>query len=191
MERKIYKNFDDAKEAYYNYLNDHISGVQKAFDIFGKNLCDYFAPNNPNMIFIVEDKVRVHDRSKYSNAELIPYIQKFNPWEGMNKSEEEVEKEFDIAWAHHYNVNKHHPEGWVIHTADGDDIVLKMTDDNIIEMMLDWISMSLIRNQSLYDWWINDDGGRNEKKYMMHPEVYEKVNTWVEDNKDTTDFTKS
>ncbi len=187
---ELYENFEEAKKAYLEYVDKHINGVKTAFNMFADNLCEYFAPDIDDIKSVVEYNVGIHDQSKYSDAELIPYIQKFNPWIGMNKTKEEVEKEFDAAWKHHYSVNKHHPEGWVITSTDGADIVLRMTPDKVIEMLLDWISMSLIRDQSVYDWWVHSNNGRSEKQGLLHPEVFKMVDDWIEENKQAIDFTK-
>ena len=49
--------------------------------------------------------------------------------------------------------------------------------------------MSMARNQSLYEWWTTDKNGRDEKFKIMDKMDFETVDMWINNNKDSLDFT--
>ena len=113
---KIYESKADSIAAYSKYVNNHIANVHIAFADFGPAICQYLESKFTgihDLYTAARSKILKHDDSKFSDAEFMPYIQKFYPWKGMNKTPEEVAEEFDRAWMHHAKHNDHHPEHWV------------------------------------------------------------------------------
>ncbi len=87
----------------------------------------------------------VHDASKYSNEERVPYIwlteyhrcrRNSEPFEYPDGMEELVRQAID----HHVRTNRHHPE---FH-ADPNE----MTDEDLIEMVCDWTAMAQEFNEN-------------------------------------------
>lgn len=67
-----------------------------------------------------------HDLSKFNPKEFIPYAWKFYGGKQASRtllkmtgmrdkciSQEDVDENFNKAWEHHYQINKHHPEHWI------------------------------------------------------------------------------
>ncbi|MFD2614990.1 DUF5662 family protein [Paenibacillus gansuensis] len=79
----------------------------------------------------------VHDLSKFSPLEFVPYAKKF--YSGKPLSPEDGLK-WDYAWLHHQRKNKHHWEYWVINPISKE--ALPMPKKYVIEMVCDWRSFS-------------------------------------------------
>ena len=65
---------------------------------------------------------------------------------------------------------------------------MAMDDAALVEMLLDWIAMSMARNQSVYEWWTTSSNGREEKEKLMDVMDFKFIDKWIEDNKDLIDF---
>ena len=191
-EKKLLEDKSAAIIAYSKYVNDHIANVHLAFANFGAKIC-YDLEKRYKGIHGLHTQVRTrvmkHDDSKFSEMEFIPYVQKFYAWEGMDKTQEQVAEEFDKAWMHHAKYNDHHPEHWIQWSElEKRNIFMAMDDAALVEMLLDWIAMSMARNQSMYKWWTESENGRSEKKKLMDKMDFEFVDTWIEENKNLIDF---
>ena len=141
-------------QEYYDYIKEHISNVKKAFDIFGKSLCS--KAHVP--LSVVEDLVKNHDVSKFSEEEFEGYRQWFYPRNG-EAGDPEI---FDKAWEHHYTVNKHHPE----HYVQDDGTAEKMPDMYVVEMLLDWAAMSMRAKNYPSDWY-----EKEKNRLVFHSET--------------------
>ena len=107
----------------------------------------------------------------------------------MDKTPEQVTEEFDKAWMHHIKYNDHHPEHWIQWSElQKRNIFMAMDDAALAEMLLDWIAMSMARNQSVYEWWTTSDNGRTEKEKLMDMLDFKFVDRWIEGNKNLIDF---
>ena len=71
-------------------------------------------------------------------------------------NKETVDKNFELAWKHHYENNPHHPEFWI-------DKGGVMTTRFFYEMILDWIAVSMYYKSSVNDWYFKNTSGRKEK----------------------------
>ena len=162
------------KKEYILYIDDHIRNVQKAYN-------DYFVPllNNETSIVSevvskeelleairnVSNKIEEHDASKYFDEEFDGYRAHFHPTnleKSMNDEYQKwVKEEFDKCWKHHYENNCHHVQFWV--NFDTGEIT-DMTLPAIVEMLCDWIAMSMHFKSSTRDWYEND--AEKEKNYM-------------------------
>jgi hypothetical protein len=76
----------------------------------------------------------LHDLSKLSRAELMPYARHFAK---PKSAHGERDAEFEQAWRHHYEHNDHHPEHF--DTAGG---LARMPDPALVEMVIDWMAAS-------------------------------------------------
>ena len=191
-DKGLFKDKREAIIAYSKYVNEHIAYVHLAFIKFAEKICSDLEERYKGIHRLhgkVRTKILNHDDSKFNEAEFIPYVQKFYPWEGMDKTQEQIAEEFDTAWMHHVKHNDHHPEHWIQWSdLQKRNIFMAMDDAALIEMLLDWIAMSMARNQSVYEWWTTDKGGREEKKKLMDKMDFEFVDRWIEANKNLIDF---
>lgn len=76
----------------------------------------------------------VHDLSKLSRAELMPYARHFT----SHRDRGAPDPAFEAAWRHHYEHNDHHPE----HFVGPDGTPTRMPDEAVIEMVVDWMAAS-------------------------------------------------
>lgn len=158
--KEVCESLSDSKKKYTEYIENHISNVVRVFILFGEELYDYVMENRPihNKYSISFGKLREninnHDSSKFSEAEFEPYRAKFYPYYD-DQNRDNVEEEFDKAWEHHYTHNRHHPEFWVLKMG-GKEEIIPMSDDAFIEMICDWVAMSMNFKESTYEWWMNN-----------------------------------
>lgn len=202
----LFKTIDESIEYYTKYVNEHISNVLKAFEIFGDEILAYrdkaFSTGKgftANKNIIVDNHLSVHDASKFSKEEFDPYRKNFYCSEeditlsGMTKEEFEaaIKKEFDEAWKHHYEANKHHPEYWKVNVS-GQDQYVTMPTYAFVEMICDWIAVSMTLKSRVSDWWFGTDthpGAREEKKNQitLNSDI-EFIDDFIKKNSDKLDF---
>lgn len=170
------KTKEESIRDYKEYVDRHVSFVQKAFEDYGKDLIrkvvssrtprPYEDIDLENVYIKVAQLVQLHDKSKYEAEELDAYAARFNPYEENTDDATTIRNNFEIAWEHHYNHNPHHPEFWAV-TACGKAISTHIPNAYFVEMLCDWIAMSMNFKSSTADWWFNDKGGKAEKYTMM------------------------
>lgn len=160
---------------YKEYIDNHIQCVQKAFSIFGKDISSIiYNKRGNNAITLdetmkqVEINVKDHDKSKYDIEEFEFYAAKFFPWKGNYNDNYTINKQFNIAWTHHYNNNKHHPEYWKVHSKKENFDSSEIPNVFFIEMICDWVGVSMVYKSSVYDWWFNRPNGRLQKKKILN-----------------------
>lgn len=169
----------EKEQEYLDYINDHISNVNKAFEIYMVPILDM---NNistlvsdeeiKNAIKNLQPLIPTHDASKFSDAEFDGYRMRWYPTkteEAKQKEDQELEnsirERYDKCWEHHYTVNAHHPKHWVdIETGISKDMSL----DAIIEMLCDWEGMSLKFGTSTLKWYEND---AKDEKAALSPKT--------------------
>lgn len=149
---------------YDQYLKDHINGVHEAFVWLKKNL--------PNLLSAdlvssdrMEDIIKSHDMSKYSNHEYDAYDKYFY----SKHTSKEIETEFNKAWLHHIHVNPHHWQHWILIEDDPQsdkNICIEIPYQFIIEMICDWWSFSFRKNNlhEIFTWY---DSHKNH--IQLHP----------------------
>lgn len=150
---------DPKYNVYLDYLQEHIDNVNKCYELLTDECLDW-----------------VHDESKYSDEEFLPYAHNFYPEtrpEGM--TQEQVDKEYEEAWDHHKKNNPHHWQYW-----DGAPIP---DVRYIYEMVADWASFAMkeAEPQNLLDWYetnkdtmILDSKTREIVEYLIDA-MYEKL----------------
>lgn len=217
--KKVYETRQEAIDAYKAYIDKHIEYVQKAYMMFGaeiiKRLFEYKSATAENTTSIFDDKLAIantrdttaingtfinleametiiaqHDASKYSDEEFEPYRAHHYPSKEDIDSDhhDKIERDYQLAWVHHFHNNKHHPEYWRTNIG-GEFINLHMDNQSFIEMICDWISVSMCFNSSTYDWWFNADGGRNEKIELLQEDDIKFLDKLITEMKNEFDFT--
>lgn len=167
----------EKEKEYIAYIEEHVNNVMTAFQSINTKLTNY--PNYPiedaeisfsltretvmENLRIVAERVHLHDQSKYSDEEFAAYRRKFHPTTEESTSGEDAEalaiENFNKAWEHHYKNNPHHPGYWTDK---------EMTLDAIIEMLADWVAMSIKFHSSTRDFWENKAG---KERSLMSPRV--------------------
>ena len=134
---KYYSNMQESIDQYKDYVNTHIRNVKVAYNKYADVLKDVLGINKKELL----ERVLNHDKSKWSADEFEGYRQKFYPVEG----EEPNEDIFDKSWFHHLKNNDHHPEYWTYVDDNNKDKILDMPDICIAEMILDWATFSILK----------------------------------------------
>ncbi len=149
--------------AYDEYLDEHISAVQKGWQWMQDNLLDRIDPwireQYPNTefspidIFEIDDQMRYHDASKTRPEEYYPYDTYFY---GGNKSHAVVEN-FQKAFLLHIHENPHHWQYWILTHDDPDEpeTLIEIPLNYIFEMICDWWSFSWRKDDltEIFNWW--------------------------------------
>ena len=148
--------------AYDKYLEEHISGVKKAYEWLKKHMPDEFegVDNVKNW------DIGEHDKSKYGEEEYEAYDAYF-----YGNKTSKVMKEFDVAWLHHIHNNPHHWQYWILFEDDPDTVsagvvihhdykCLEIPKHYILEMISDWWSFSWKTGNlfEIFDWYENHRG---------------------------------
>lgn len=170
-------------QEYMDYLDKHINGVIKAYKT-------YFLPliNNKNISvgdFSNQDLITAikkaallvdkHDLSKYNDMEFYPYRRHWHPTvkeESEDDDRQQVaEEQYEKAWQHHYEHNNHHVQHWYdFNNSMTKDIPLEC----VVEMICDWISMSIIKNNPTIDYWWKTDA--DKERSMMTVDTIATIN---------------
>lgn len=168
----------EMREHYYNRTRKHISLVQK----YIRKIYN----DNPIKYLFLRDRIETHDKSKYEEPELTPYI--LITWNYYCKDNNidfkltKEEKELTRATTyHHVKNNRHHPEFHDDNTtidcivkSNRDDIPKKpvdgtnMTDIDIAEMVADWLAMSEEKNSDPIKW----ADQTVDKRWLFTPNQY-------------------
>lgn len=153
--------------AYDKYLEEHISGVKKAYGWLKKHMPDEFEDTENVRGWDISE----HDKSKFSEEEYEAYDAYFYG----NKTAKVVE-EFDKAWLHHIHNNPHHWQYWILVEDDPKPAVidkatgvpllvnnlkcLEIPKHYILEMISDWWSFSWKTGNlfEIFDWYENHRG---------------------------------
>jgi hypothetical protein len=129
----------------------------------------------------------LHDLSKFSPSEWFPYVDYFYgnypvfkelpagiKSQYFGKTQEDVERYFDIAWLNHQNLNKHHWQWWILQEDDGGTKALEMPEVYRKEMLADWRGAGKAINgfDDTYNWYLN-----NKDKMILHDNTRE----WIEE----------
>ncbi|MFW5794340.1 MAG: DUF5662 family protein [Bacillota bacterium] len=85
----------------------------------------------------------IHDLSKFSPEEFIPYMHKFV----IKRMDDSCKESFHQALNHHYNKNKHHAQYWILY----ENSYLEIPYRYLQEMVIDWIAASISYNGKFPD----------------------------------------
>lgn len=204
MEMK-FKTIKESRDNYSRYITDHIDNVGKAFEMFGHDIMVYrdkllstgkgFEVGKD---IITSEYIANHDASKFSVDEYEPYRRKFfcseedfevSGFRLVEDFEISVHRDFDRAWEHHYSVNKHHPEYWRT-IISGEEVYSSMPTYAFVEMICDWISVSMTNHSSVSQWWFGNNGhGRDGKlNQLALKEDIEFIDKFITENRERLDF---
>lgn len=150
-EQKSYLSPKEAHEKYQEYLEGHIGNVIKATDLIIKCCQDneFIQEEQETLRNIAKD----HDKSKYEEAEYIPYLHHFYP---TKPEEEQMTEEFELACKHHILSNKHHWDFWIdqqtleLQEINDDDREYKLY---CVERVADWLSMAAQHDEDKSIWY--------------------------------------
>lgn len=159
---------DKSKEKYTEYINRHISNVQKAYNEFGKRLFPLISYDENNVI----ERIKNHDKSKFSDDEFDAYRKYFYPSDKKELKDSREDGTFLHAWEHHYINNDHHPEFWFDRFTNKSK---EMSNEAIIEMICDWIAMSYHFNNNPYEWFMKSEYMSNKPYIKLNPKTQETV----------------
>lgn len=98
-------------------------------------------------------------------------------------SVDKIKKDFDDAWKHHYTNNQHHPEFWSlsIHSSDSTLLYLPMSLEYVVEMVCDWIAVSMSLHTKITDWWAGNGGYKDKKNFECIDRVMDGINAFIND----------
>lgn len=103
-----------------------------------------------------------HDWTKFTSVEWVPYAHTFYNKDGSkNEDRQSKHKDFEKAWIHHYNHNKHHWQYWVPRKGKPKEMPVKYRR----EMMADWMAVSKAKTGSFdcFIWYLD-----NRSKMSLH-----------------------
>ena len=152
MIKILHERVSNRREEYEAYLKQHIDGVKKAYEKFKDVLLtesDLTVEDLTNL----ENQISLHDASKYEDEEFYPYLYHFYP----SQAGADDEMEYDKAWNHHQKSNPHHWQYWILQKDSGEQKILDMPENYIIEMLCDWSSFQYKNPESTANKWYNDN----------------------------------
>lgn len=150
MNRFIYNIIKKIKEKeYIKYIENHKFLIEQAFDEMV--MC-------PDMQWLtwefyhvdLYDRIKNHDNSKYEIEEFDAYRKNYYP---VNEEEKELNKEdFEKAWKHHYESNRHH---WQCRQFDNckDNKLSKEQILDCLENICDWMAVGYDKGDRPYQFY--------------------------------------
>lgn len=165
--KKIKDNIKIKKQTklYIKYIVEHKKNIEKAFEEMRENSL-IFQRYDDDILNALWERVLVHDESKYSEEEFIPYRKNFFP---INAEEKENNKlDFDKAWEHHWKNNSHHWQYRKNKTSFNKNNKEEVLD--VLENVLDWMAMGYKFNDRPYQYYENNKNNiilcDDERKYL-------------------------
>ena len=150
MNRFIYNIIKKIKEKeYIKYIENHKFLIEQAFDEMV--MC-------PDMQWLtwefyhvdLYDRIKNHDNSKYEIEEFDAYRKNYYP---VNEEQKELNKEdFEKAWKHHYESNRHH---WQCRQFDNckDNKLSKEQILDCLENICDWMAVGYDKGNRPYQFY--------------------------------------
>ena len=188
-------------EEYINYIKEHTTKVFTAYEKYFKdrikniiyNINADYVPMAPTYEKMLEEAIRRHDESKYSDEEFDAYRLKYYPTDKENdliaidkEKMDLVDEMFEDAWHHHYIMNPHHPKFFIWNEkSDSSPTGWEVLDNPknespsmpivyIMEMLCDWAAMCKGKDDFNYiNWWLSSDSDSEHK--VMNGETKEIV----------------
>lgn len=164
---KIKNNIKIKKQEkkYMKYIKEHQENVRKAFEEIKENPVIYQRYSG-EILDALWGRVLIHDKSKYSEEEFVPYRKNFYP---INAEEKEENKpDFNKAWEHHWKNNSHHWQYRKNKTSFDKNNKEEVLD--VLENILDWIAMGYKFNDRPYQYYENNKNNitlcEDERKYL-------------------------
>jgi hypothetical protein len=128
---------------YLEYLDNHIKGVGKAWELIKKASVNTKWYSDKFIVLGADLNIPEHDKSKYSAEEFEKYRQYYYPADDEVKNDEI----FEEAWSHHKDFNLHHWESMGNITNQRDKFVYTL------ELIADWMSVGYMKNEGVMDYY--------------------------------------
>lgn len=119
----------------------------------------------------------IHDMSKFSLREWIPYANYFYTSYDKNQYTRHPWKDkFDIAWNHHQKKNPHHWQYWCLLKDDGTFKPLEMPLEYTLEMLADWYGAgkAISGKNDIREWYL-----KNYHVIQLHRNTRNIVNVYL------------
>lgn len=168
----------DRSEEYLNYLETHRNNVAYAYQNDMMDLA--MRTDDPELIRAIRQAsnlIPLHDQSKYGKAEFLGYRMKYYPQDD-DPPEDAVEQFYQKAHDHHVRNNPHHYLYWV---QDGKPTAMEYP--YIIEMVCDWLAMSIYEDGDVFEWWKKEKKAI-EKDNLMTKTTIKRVESILEQLKE-------
>ena len=171
MIKILHERVSNRRNEYEQYLTQHIAGVKLAYEKL-KDVLLTESDLTVEEINALDMQIEQHDLSKYEDEEFYPYLYHFYP----SNAGADNEDDYDKAWNHHQKHNPHHWQYWILQKDSGEQKILDMPENYVIEMLCDWMSFSIKNPESTaYKWW-ND----NQNKMVLSSGTKELINKYIE-----------
>lgn len=158
----IYQTYEESKKAYKQYIDEHKSNVILAWNEVQVKCINQPFVTDKYINWYISSLIKEHDDSKFDVVEFEPYRKYFYPTI-YDTDKEQIQKDYDEAWVHHYTKNPHHWEYWCNYDQNKERNSLQFIRQAYhVEMMCDWMAMSTFTNNTVPDWY-ND----NQDKIVM------------------------
>jgi hypothetical protein len=126
------RKYIESTRKYLEYLENHLNNIEKAWDIVKESCKDMHMICDDYLYLGIEQEIKNHDLSKFSQFEFTQYRDHFYPIDD-NK------KDIDEAFRHHIAYNSHHWQNWTNRVyAYSNDWMIDCT-----HMIVDWIAMGM------------------------------------------------
>lgn len=168
----------EMKNKYDEYLTDHIANVKKGYDWLCLNLPEVIDKCDKD---VIDTNIAIHDRSKYSDEEYVPYADYF-----YGTKSKKVEEAFNYAWLHHIHENPHHWQYWILVHDDEPTENLDMPYECIIEMICDWWAFSWKSGNltEIFEWYKkHKDMQLSDKTRKTIEEIFNKLEKKLKETK--------
>jgi len=136
----------------------------------------------------------IHDLSKFSLGEFIPYANYFYGKKGNNikrgrnktghyKAGFTGEETFDFAWLLHQKRNRHHWQWWILPEDEGGTKILPMEENYLREMICDWVGAGKAQGHfspkddkylETRNWY-----KQNSSKVVLHKKTRQKIESLI------------
>lgn len=111
-------------------------------------------------------RLLIHDWSKFTAAEWGPYVRRFGSGRGGAGGKAGDPDEFHRAWTHHWHLNAHHWEHWLVLQDDGALRPLVMPEHFTREMVADWMGAGRAYTGR---WEVHEWFAKNGQRMNLHP----------------------
>jgi hypothetical protein len=154
---------------YLNYIEAHYHDVQLAWADM-QEVCKDMDFLSDNISWgVLDSQVKLHDLSKLSIEEFVPYRRKFFPTE-WEEGEKISPDEFEAAWKHHQEHNAHHWQNWTKQEAHKHEWRM-----NCAHMVIDWIAMGYHFNNTAQIYYETNKINLPDDAVKFIYEIFERV----------------
>ncbi|MFH2013801.1 MAG: DUF5662 family protein [Patescibacteria group bacterium] len=155
---------------YALYISEHIGLIRFVANKFSQLMAKTeYKTLWEEIRILFELNIYNHDSSKYSDEEFYSYRKKFFPEAGEKTDSEE----FNLALLHHYRVNPHHWEYWIIPKNDKN-LALQMPHEYLFEMLCDWTALSLKFGDYPSEFY-----NKNKERMILHEETIQDIEKMI------------